>query len=125
MALMKEEKAKIIETLAKKYHDSDAVISMMVVEFANKNFKKSAQIANVILENEKVNQGIRYYLALFFQIYNLYYLSEKNPSAELRKWIESAGNWCIAFAERLALPEIDNTVRDAIRELFDEINEKA
>ena len=54
-----------------------------------------------------------------------YYLSEKNPSAELRKWIESAGNWCIAFAERLALPEIDNTVRDAIRELFDEINEKA
>lgn len=120
-----EEKAKIIETLAKKYHDSDAIISMMVVEFANKNFKKSAQIANVILENEKVNQGIRYYLALFFQIYNLYYLSEKNPSAELRKWIESAGNWCIAFAERLALTEIDNTVRDAIRELFDEINEKA
>lgn len=117
-----KEKTEIIEILATKYHDADAIISVLILEFANKNFEKSAKIANIILENEKGNQSIRFYLALFFQIYNLYYISEKKPSEELRAWIEKAGNWCIAYTDDLEIPEIGDTIRNAIQDLFDEIN---
>ena len=59
---------------------------------------------------------------MYFQIFNFYYLAKKNPSAELRKWIENAGNWCIGFAESLNLPAVTETVSSSIQELFDEIN---
>ena len=94
----------------------------MILEFSRNNFKKSSQIANSILDNEKDNQGFRYYLALYFQIYNLYYLAEKKPSAELRKWIEKAGNWCINFVDEMGIPAASDVVTSSIEELFDEIN---
>ena len=115
-------KEKLIRQLAKDYHDKDAVVSVMILEFSRKNFKKSSQIANAILENEKENQGFRYYLALYFQIYNLYYLAEKKPSAELQKWIEKAGNWCINFVDEMGVPAASDVVTSSIQELFDEIN---
>lgn len=117
-----DEKEKILLELAKKYHDSDAIISLMILQFSKKKFEQSAKIANIILENEKNIQGIKYYLALYFQIYNLYFMSEKHPSVQLKKWIENAGNWCIRFANDFNIPEIANTVSDSIQELFDEIN---
>ena len=117
-----EEKEKFINTLAKEYHDKDAFISKMILEFVNKNYEDSAQLANVILENEKLNQGIRYYLALIFQIYNLYYLSGKKPSLKLIDWIEKAGNWCIAFAEANQVENEGEIVRESMQALFDEIN---
>lgn len=118
-----DSKEQLIRKLASEHHDKDAVLSVMILEFSRKNFEKSSKIANVILENEKENQGIKYYLALYFQIYNLYYLAEKKPSADLRKWIENAGNWCISFAEGMNIPEVAETVSSSIQELFDEINQ--
>ena len=115
-------KEKLIRQLAKDYHDKDAVVSVMILEFSRKNFKKSSQIANAILDNEKENQGFRYYLALYFQIYNLYYLAEKKPSAELQKWIEKAGNWCMNFVDEMGIPSASDVVTSSIQELFDEIN---
>lgn len=115
-------KEKLIRQLAKDYHDKDAVVSVMILEFSRKNFKKSSQIANAILDNEKANQDLRYYLALYFQIYNLYYLAEKKPSAELRKWIEKAGNWCMNFVDEMGIPEASDIVTSSFQELFDEIN---
>lgn len=115
-------KEKLIRQLAKDYHDKDAVISVMVLEFSKKNFKKSAQIANAILSNEKDNQGIRYYISLYLQMYNLYYMAEKRPSAQLRKWVEKAGNWCMKFVDEMGVPEASDIVTSSIQELFDEIN---
>lgn len=116
-------KENLIRQLAKDYQDKDAVISIMILEFSRKNFKKSSQIANAILDNEKGNQGFRYYLALYFQIYNLYYLAERKPSVELRKWIEKAGNWCINFVDEMGIPAASDVITSSIRELFDEIND--
>lgn len=116
-------KENLIRQLAKGYQDKDAVISIMILEFSRKNFKKSSQIANAILDNEKGNQGFRYYLALYFQIYNLYYLAERKPSVELRKWIEKAGNWCINFVDEMGIPAASDVVTSSIQELFDEIND--
>lgn len=115
-------KEKLIRQLAKDYRDKDAVVSVMILEFSRKNFKKASQIANAILDNEKDEQGFRYYLALYFQIYNLYYLVEKKPSAKLQKWIEKAGNWCIDFVEEMGVPAASDVVTSSIQELFDEIN---
>lgn len=115
-------KEMLVRQLARDYHDKDAVVSVMILEFSRKNFKKSSQIANTILDNEKLNQGFRYYLALFFQIYNLYYMAEKKPSAELRVWIEKAGNWCMNFVEEMGIPAATDIVTASIQELFDEIN---
>ena len=115
-------KEQLIRKLAGKYHDKDAIFSVMILEFSRKNFEKSAKIANVILENEKESQGLKYYLALYFQIFNFYYLTDKNPSSELRKWIENAGNWCIRFVQSLNIPTITEIVSDSIENLFDEIN---
>lgn len=117
-----EEKEALIRKLAKEHSDKDAILSLMILEFSRKNFEKSAKIANVILDKEKSNQGYRYYLALYFQMYNFYYLSEKKPSQELMNWIEKAGNWCINFADTFNIPEMGKTVRDSVNELFDEIN---
>lgn len=116
------EKEKIIVELAKKYQDSDAIVSLMILNFAKSDFERSSKIANIILENEKSNQGLKYYLALYFQIYNLYCLSDKKPSEELRRWVQDAGNWCVNFAESLQLPEVGDTVRNSMKELFEEIN---
>lgn len=115
-------KGQLIRRLAKEYHDKDAVMSVMILEFSRKNFEKSAKIANVILENEKGNQSLNHYLAMYFQIFSLYYMAEKKPSEKLRKWIEDAGNWCISYAESLGMPAVTETVSDSIQELFDEIN---
>lgn len=115
-------KERLIRQLAKDYHDKDAVVSVMILEFVRKNFKTSAQIANAILDNEKGNQGFRYYLALYFQIYNLYYQAGKRPSEQLRKWIEKAGNWCINFADEMGVPAASDVVTSSIQELFGEIN---
>lgn len=115
-------KERLIRQLARDYHDKDAVISVMILEFSRKNFKKSSQIANVILDNEKLNQGFRYYLALYYQIYNFYYLAEKKPSAELRSWIEKAGNWCMNFVDEMGIPAASDIVNSSIQELFNEIN---
>lgn len=116
-------KEQLIRELANEYHNKDAIISVMILEFSKKNFKKSSQIANAILDNEKGNQGFRYYLALYFQIYNLYYLAERKPSVELRKWIEKAGNWCINFVDEMGIPAASDVVTSSIQELFDEIND--
>lgn len=118
----RDQKEKLIYRLAKEYHDSDAVVSAMILEFSKMNFKASSVIANVVLDNEKESPGLKYYLALFFQIFNFYYLAEKKPSAKLRKWIEEAGNWCIEFAAEFNLPEVSDIVSASIQELFDEIN---
>lgn len=115
-------KEKLIRQLARDYHDKDAVVSVMILEFSRKNFKKSSQIANIILDNEKLNQGFRYYLALYFQIYNFYYLAEKKPSEELCKWIEKAGNWCMNFVDEMGIPAASDIVTSSIQELFSEIN---
>ena len=115
-------KEKLVRQLAGDYHDKDAVVSVMILEFGKKNFKKSAQIASVVLDNEKENQGFRYYLALYFQMYNLYYLAEKKPSEELRNWIEKAGNWCMSFVDEMGIPAASDYVSSSIQELFDEIN---
>lgn len=115
-------KEKLVRQLAKDYYDKDAIVSVMILEFSRKNFEKSAKIANVILDNEKSIQGSRYYIALYFQIYNLYFLSEKKPSAELQKWIEKAGNWCINYADEMGIPAASDIVASSIQELFDEIN---
>ena len=115
-------KEEIVRRLARDYHDKDAIVSVMILEFSKKNFKKSAQIANVILDNEKLNQGFRYYLALYFQIYNFYFMAEKKPSAALRSWIEKAGNWCINFAAEMGIPAATDIVSTSLQELFDEIN---
>lgn len=117
-----DNKEQLIRKLANEHHDKDAILSMMIMEFSRKNFEKSSKIANIILENEKENQGIKYYLALYFQIYNLYYLAGKKPSVKLRKWIGDAGIWCINFAEELNIPTVTDMVRNSIQELFDEIN---
>lgn len=117
-----EEKEKLIRELAISYQDSDAIVSLMILEFSKKNFKKSAGIANIILENENKIQGIRYYLALYFQIFNFYYLADKKPSIELKKWIEKAGDWCINFINELEIPDLTEVVYDSIQDLFNEIN---
>ncbi len=117
-----EEKEALIAKLAKEYHDSDAIVSYMIIQFGKRNFKVSSQLANIVLENEMANQGMKYYLALYFQIFNLYFLADKKPSKKLREWIEASGNWCIDFAEKFDVAEIGGTVRDSIQELFDEIN---
>ncbi len=80
-----DDKEKLIYRLAKEYHDSDAVVSTMILEFSKRNFKASSKIANAVLDNEKERPGLKYYLALYFQIFNFYYLAEKKPSAKLRK----------------------------------------
>ena len=67
-----EEKEELLIQLAREYHDSDAVLSIMMLQFGRKNYKKSSIIANIVLDNEKENQGLRYYLALYFQIYYNY-----------------------------------------------------
>lgn len=117
-----DEKERLVYRLAKNYHDSDAVVSTMIIEFGKRNFKKSSKIANVILDNEKRHPSLKYYLALYFQIFNLYYLADKKPSEKLSKWIESAGNWCVEFTDSLSIPEIGDTVKNSIQELFEEIN---
>lgn len=115
-------KEKLIRDLANYYQDSDAIISIMILEFGRKNFKKSSQIANIVLENEKRNLGLKFYLAMYFQIYNLYYLADKKPSDKLCRWIEKAGNWCIKFTDDLNISAIGDTVRNSIKDLFEEIN---
>lgn len=117
-----DEKEKLIRQLAANYHDSDAIISVMIIEFGKRDFKKASQIANIILDNEKANAGVKYYLALYFQIFSLYYLAEKRPSAKLRKWIEESGNWCINFVSELNIATVTESVTASIQELFDEIN---
>lgn len=116
------EKEALIRNLAIEYNDSEAIISSMIIEFERKNFRKSAMIANIILNNEKRSQGIKFYLALYFQIFNLYYIADKKPSDKLKKWIERAGNWCIHYVNSLNLPDANETVQNSIQELFDEIN---
>ncbi len=117
-----DEKEALIAKLAKEYHDSDAIVSYMIIQFGKQNFKISSRLANIILQNELGNQGMKYYLALYFQIFNLYYLADKKPSEKLRNWIEKSGNWCIDFVEQFKPAEISTAVRSSIQELFDEIN---
>ncbi len=119
-----DEKEQLIIKLADEFHDKDAIVSLMILQFSKKNFKKSAQIANIVLENEKEEQGLRFFLALYYQIFNLYYLSAKKPSGELIKWIETAGNWCVNFVESFNIKIIAQPVKKVIQELFAEINNK-
>ena len=46
-------KEREIRKLASVYHDSDAILSVMILEFSKRNFKNSAIIANVVLYNER------------------------------------------------------------------------
>lgn len=117
------QKKEIILELAKEYHDCDAIVSLMIITFAESDYKKSSQIATLILDKEKDNQGIRFYLALYFQIFNLYFISEKNPSESLANWIQAAGNWCVEYADSFNSEEIGDRVRNSIEELFNEINQ--
>ena len=111
-------KEKLVKELAYDYHNSDAILSMVIIEFGHNNHTKSAQLANVVLENEKDNRGIKFYLALFFQMFNFFYLSDKHPSEEVRKWIKSAGIWCISFANRVNDEDTTGIVESSVRDLF-------
>lgn len=111
-------KEKFVKELAYDYHNSDAILSMVIIEFGHKNHTKSAQLASVVLENEKDNRGIKFYLALFFQMFNFFYLSDKHPSEEVRKWIKSAGIWCISFANRVNDEDTTGIVESSVRDLF-------
>ena len=117
-----EEKEELIQTLANNYHDKDAIFAVLVLEFSRRNFKKASYIANIILENELENLNIRYYLALYFQIYNFYYMSDCHPSEKLVKWIENSAKWCVEFVDQFNIPEISLPLRKSLQNLFDEIN---
>lgn len=118
-----DKKKDIIIELAKKFNDCDAIISLMIIAFAEGDFKKSSKIAALILEKEKATQGIRFYWALYFQIFNYYFLSDKRPSEQLAIWIHKAGNWCVSYAESFNSDEIGTTIRVSIQALFDEISQ--
>lgn len=116
------EKIGIVNELIKEYHDKDSVLSLVFLYFAQQKFQESSEIAKFVLEQEKDIQGIRFYLALYFQIFNLFYLANKKPSADLRKWIETAGNWCLNYVNKTNIKEIQDSVSDSIASLFKEIN---
>lgn len=112
----------ILKKLVAEYKDKDSILALMILHFSQQNYSLSSKIAAFILKNEVNVQDMRFYLALYFQIFNLYFLSNKNPSIELAKWIESAGNWCINFAQETNIKEINEAVSESIENLFNEIN---
>ena len=109
--------------LGAKYNDKDAYVALMTMDFARQNYQKSAETAQFLMDIEKDNQGYRFYVALYFQIFNYYYLSGKKPSRELIEWMKKAGEWCIGFAVQNTTEAAATEVLDSIVELFDEIRQ--
>lgn len=77
-----------------------------------------AQLANCELNDRQM------YLVLFYQIYSIYYLSEKMPSVEVAAWIGQAGQKCIEIASRIGDESVCQEVKTAMDNLFTEINQR-
>lgn len=117
-----DSKEALIRTLAQEHHDKESIISLMILEFSRGCYKKSAEFANIVLDNEKEEAGLRYYLALYFQIFNLYYLAEKKPSKELRDWMERAMQWSVNYLQKVGVPEVESAVVETFELIINEIN---
>ena len=87
----------------------------------NGQYEESTKLAGEIMDIEKDNQDVLFYLALYCEMYSLYYLSDKDPSDELLNWIERSCKWCLEFVKQ-NYPEALGDVINGIGDFIDEIN---
>ena len=113
-----EPKYNIIRELIEKYDDEDAVLASMMLEFSKQNYQQSAKIADIIMEKEKDTVGIRFYLAIYIQMFNVYFLCDRKPNEAMQEWITTAGNWCLNFITELEEPKLYEEVKESIYNLF-------
>lgn len=112
-----------LKDLITKYPDIDAMIALMTLYFADQQYDKTVKLGADILNNCELNDR-QMYLVLFYQIYSIYYMTDKNPPEEMVAWIKQAGHKCIEIAARIGNESVYQEVRTAINELFSEMNQQ-
>ena len=112
----------IIKKLVVDYGDIDGIFALMLINFENKNFEVTANICQYILEYDANVQGLRFYIALYFQMYCLYFMSENKPSRALVDYIQRSGDLCLNYFATLESKEIYEIVDTSIGYLYDTIN---
>lgn len=118
-----EEAMKDLLEMLSKFGDIDAAICLAYYLFANGNYRLSADLANIIMDEEKDTAGIRFYLALLCEMYSFYYLAKKKPSEQLLLWMQKACIWCSDFVA-IHYPEMLDKVLEEIEALFENIDEE-
>lgn len=117
-----EEAIKDLFDMLKEYKDVDAAICLAFFLFLNGDYEQSADLANAIMDEEKDNADLRFYLALFCEILSFYYLSGKKPSEKLISWMQHACIWCSDFVAA-TYPELLDEILDCFEVLFEDVNE--
>lgn len=110
-----------LKDLITKYPDIDAMIALMTLYFADQQYDKTVKLGADILNNCELNDR-QMYLVLFYQIYSIYYMTDKNPPEEMAIWIKQAGLKCIKIADRFGDESAYNEVKSTLSDLMTQIS---
>ena len=104
----------ILETLSEEYGDLDAVIALMILHFQRGEYIESGVLAKLVLDEDKDNRSYRSYLAYFFQISNLYILSDRHPDGKALAWIQNAIQWIKDYLKENQFddPEVNQLIQE-------------
>ncbi len=114
----------IILLLGEKFDRTDCLYETMLLLSSMKNYELSMRIGTYILGKEKLNANIFFFLTLELQMRNYFYfaISQENLTADLVKWIERAGNWCVSYANKNFPEIIAEDVESRTIDFFNDVN---
>ena len=121
----KEGMNEVFIRLINDYKDKDAAVGLALLLYSKKEYEKSAQVANAIIQKFRNTGGLQFATAIYIQIFNIYHLSGGYPSPENAKLIEKGGNWCMKQVYKTGLPEVYEPIIKSIKDLFSKINDNS
>ena len=117
-----EEMEQVINKLAREFYDKDAILGLMVIFFSKGDLEKTLKISQLVLNNEVEIRDHRFYIALYFQIFCLYYKYKDNLTYEIVSWIKDASEVYIDFIKEIDNQQLIEDTLDSFQLLYDSIN---
>lgn len=114
---------KVFEKLVNDYNDKDALIGLALKFYSEKEYERSAKVANYLIQKYKNTGGMTFALAVYIEIFNIYHLSGEQPSPEAARLIEKGGNYSIDTFIRTNIPQFYEPLVKSVKDLFNEINQ--
>ncbi|CCY68754.1 tetratricopeptide TPR_1 repeat-containing protein [Clostridium sp. CAG:678] len=121
----KEGMNEVFIRLINDYKDKDAAVGLALLLYSKKEYEKSAQVANAIIQKFRNTGGLQFATAIYIQIFNIYHLCDGCPSPENAKLIEKGGNWCMKQVYKTGFPEVYEPIIKSIKDLFNKINDNS
>lgn len=109
-----------LKQLAFDYHDSDGILSILMLLQANNSYEDAVEVANLLMKINEKEMNVYYLFGLYYQMFNYYSIYKGNLSESMKNWIIDAGNVCIDFSEAFG-EEISKTVIENVNFLFDQL----